>query len=41
MKERFQAKKQELKAICLPYLHDGEWLESKGAQGGAQAKAEK
>jgi multimeric flavodoxin WrbA len=28
MKERFRAKKQELKAICLPYLHDGEWLES-------------
>jgi len=41
MKERFQAKKQELKAICLPYLHDGEWLESRGVPGSAQGKAQK
>jgi multimeric flavodoxin WrbA len=29
MKERFLEKKGELKTICLDYLHEGEWLESK------------
>jgi multimeric flavodoxin WrbA len=29
MKERFRAKKKELKSICLDYLHDGDWLEPK------------
>jgi multimeric flavodoxin WrbA len=29
MKGRFLEKKKELKAICLDYLHEGEWLESK------------
>ena len=29
MKERFLEKKGELKAICLDYLHEGEWLEPK------------
>jgi multimeric flavodoxin WrbA len=38
MKERFREKRQELKAVCLPYLHDGEWLESESAHGGGQAK---
>jgi NAD(P)H-dependent FMN reductase len=38
MKERFQEKRQELKAICLPYLHDGDWLEGKGASGRGQAR---
>jgi hypothetical protein len=41
MKERFQEKRQELKAICLPYLHDGDWLESKGVWGAGQARPEK
>ena len=27
MKERFLEQKEDLKAICLDYLHDGEWLE--------------
>ena len=29
MKERFLEKKGDLKAICLDYLHEGEWLEPK------------
>lgn len=29
MKQRFVEKKQELKPICLDYLHEGEWLESR------------
>jgi multimeric flavodoxin WrbA len=28
MKRRFLEQKRELKAICLEYLHEGEWLES-------------
>lgn len=41
MKERFQEKKQELKAICLAYLHEGDWLESKTGQGGSRPTTEK
>ena len=41
MKERFREKRQELKAICLPYLHDGEWLESKSARGASHARPQK
>jgi hypothetical protein len=29
MKGRFLEKKKELKSICLDYLHDGQWLETK------------
>jgi multimeric flavodoxin WrbA len=29
MKGRFLEKKKELKSICLDYLHEGEWLETK------------
>ena len=29
MKKRFLEAKKELKSICLDYLHEGEWLESR------------
>ena len=38
MKERFLEKKEDLKAICLDYLHDGEWLEPKQKQDGVAVR---
>ena len=38
MKERFLKQKKELKSICLSYLHEGEWLESKQKHNSTSAK---
>lgn len=38
MKKRFLAQKKELKAICLDYLHEGEWLEPRQKENRTPAK---